>query len=93
LLFTAERRLTGPWLQQRRQKCAALEVGAIETLSLPSSLTAARRGFTFYLADPSALLTTTPNAFGVRVSRRRQWNQLNRFRKQNAPLLQRGALN
>jgi hypothetical protein len=28
-------------------------VGAIETRSLPSSLAAARRGFTFYLADSS----------------------------------------
>jgi len=33
-------------------------VGAIETRSLPSSLAAAHRGFTFYLADPSARLTT-----------------------------------
>ena len=31
-------------------------VGAIETRSLPGSLAAARRGFTFYLADPSARL-------------------------------------
>jgi hypothetical protein len=35
----------------------------------PYLLAAARRGFTFYLADPSARLTTTPNAFGVRVNR------------------------
>jgi hypothetical protein len=33
-------------------------VGAIETRSLPRSFAAARRGFTFYLADPSARLTT-----------------------------------
>jgi hypothetical protein len=33
-----------------------LKVAAIETRSLPSSLAAARRGFTFYLADPSARL-------------------------------------
>jgi len=32
-------------------------VGAIATRSLPSSLAAAWRGFTFYLADPSARLT------------------------------------
>jgi hypothetical protein len=30
---------------------------AIETRSLPSSLAAFRRGFTFYLADPSTRLT------------------------------------
>src|SRR5216110_2192210 len=30
----------------------SIQVGAIETRSLPSSLAAARRGFTFYLADP-----------------------------------------
>ena len=36
----------------------SIQVGAIETRSLPSSLAAARRGFTFYLADPSARLTT-----------------------------------
>jgi len=33
------------------------KVAAIETRSLPSSLAAAHRGFTFYLADPSARLT------------------------------------
>ena len=33
-------------------------VGAIATRSLPRSLAAARRGFTFYLADPCARLTT-----------------------------------
>src|SRR5947208_9165554 len=43
------------------------KVAAIETRSLPSSLAAAHRGFTFYLADPSARLTSTPNAFGVQV--------------------------
>jgi len=31
-------------------------VGAIETRSLPNSLAAARRGFTFYLADPLGLI-------------------------------------
>src|SRR5437016_5025785 len=44
------------------------KVAAIETRSLPSSLAAAHRGFTFYLADPSARLTSTPNAFGVQVN-------------------------
>src|SRR5262249_23320613 len=42
-------------------------VGAIETRSLPSSLAAARHGFTFYLADPSARLTSIAEA--VRVNR------------------------
>jgi len=37
---------------------AGNEVAAIETRSLPSSLAAAHRGFTFYLADPSARLTS-----------------------------------
>jgi len=40
-------------------------VGAIETRSLPSSLAAARRGFTFYLADPSARLTPIARAVPV----------------------------
>src|SRR6266516_2156619 len=44
------------------------KVAAIETRSLPSSLAAAHRGFTIYLADPSARLTSTPNAFGVQVN-------------------------
>jgi hypothetical protein len=34
------------------------KVGAIETRSLPSSLAAAHYGFTFYLADSSARLTS-----------------------------------
>jgi hypothetical protein len=46
------------------------QVEAIETRLLPSSLAAARRGFTFYLADPSARLTSIAQA--VRVNRRYQ---------------------
>src|SRR5947207_9745263 len=46
----------------------SIQVGAIETRSLPSSLAAARRGFTFYLADPSARLTSIAKA--VQVNRR-----------------------
>jgi hypothetical protein len=42
------------WLPDQK----LLLVGAIETRSLPTSLAAARRGFTFYLADPSARLTS-----------------------------------
>ena len=45
----------------------SIQVAAIETRSLPSSLAAARRGFTFYLADPSARLTSIAKA--VRVTR------------------------
>ena len=45
----------------------SIQVAAIETRSLPSSLAAARRGFTFYLADPSARLTSIAKA--VRVNR------------------------
>ncbi len=41
---------------------AGNEVAAIETRSLPSSLAAAHRGFTFYLADPSARLTPIAKA-------------------------------
>jgi len=40
----------------------SIQVAAIETRSLPSSLAAARRGFTFYLADPSARLTSIAKA-------------------------------
>jgi hypothetical protein len=42
-----------------------VKVAAIETRSLPSSLAAARRGFTFYLADPSARLTSIAKAVQV----------------------------
>ena len=41
------------------------KVAAIETRSLPSSLAAAHRGFTFYLADPSARLTSIAKAVQV----------------------------
>jgi len=43
------------------------KVAAIETRSLPSSLAAAHRGFTFYRADPSARLS--PIAKAVQVNR------------------------
>ena len=49
--------------QERRK---LIEVAAIETCSLPRSLAAAHRGFAFYLADPSARLTTIAKA--VRMS-------------------------
>jgi len=45
--------------QERRK---LIEVAAIETCSLPRSLAAAHRGFAFYLADPSARLTTIAKA-------------------------------
>jgi hypothetical protein len=41
------------------------KVAAIETRSLPSSLAAAHRGFTFYLADPSARLNSIAEAVQV----------------------------
>jgi N-acetylneuraminic acid mutarotase len=41
------------------------KVAAIETRSLPSSLAAAHRGFTFYLADPSARLNSIAKAAQV----------------------------
>jgi N-acetylneuraminic acid mutarotase len=41
------------------------KVAAIETRSLPSSLAAAHRGFTFYLADPSARLDSIAKAVQV----------------------------
>ena len=47
----AERSLT-----QLKDRDSVKKVAAIETRSLPSSLAAANRGFTFYLADPSARL-------------------------------------
>jgi hypothetical protein len=45
----------------------SIQVAAIETRSLPSSLAAARRGFTFYLADPSARLTSIAKAVRVNL--------------------------
>jgi hypothetical protein len=53
-------RVNRPYLTFKR----CFLVAAIETRSLPSSLAAARRGFTFYLADPSARLTSIAKRFG-----------------------------
>jgi hypothetical protein len=44
----------------RKQKPRRILVAAIETRSLPSSLAAAHRGFTFYLADPSGPVDLNP---------------------------------
>jgi putative transposase len=49
-----------------KRRLNGILVAAIETRSLPSSLAAAHRGFTFYLADSSARLTSIAKA--VRVS-------------------------
>src|SRR3954454_406852 len=43
----------------------SIQVGEIVPRSLPSSLAAARRGFTFYLRDPSARLTSIAKALQV----------------------------
>src|SRR5215831_4275547 len=60
------------WLQTtlqsrlvRAETQAPRKVAAIETRSLPRSLAAAHRGFTFYLADPSARLTSIAKAVQV----------------------------
>ncbi len=46
----------------------SIQVAAIETRSLPSSLAAARRGFSFYLADPSARLTSIAHPWYRRLT-------------------------
>ena len=55
-----------------------IQVAAIETRSLPSSLAAARRGFTFYLADPSARLTSIAKAVQVSGASREAATQTGR---------------
>src|SRR4029453_11150954 len=56
--------LLAGWLAKAETQ-VPMKVAAIETRSLPSSLPAAHRGFTFYLADPSARLDSIAKAVQV----------------------------